>query len=205
MLDLTQIYGKSIKIGSIRTSDIELKDLVKAWLAISLAFAILFNGLSFDISFLFTFLMSGLTVGVGFLFHEMAHKIVAQKYGCFAEFRANNLMLGLAIAMSFLGFLFAAPGAVMISGYVDLRRNGIISLAGPLTNYILAMMFLVGSLFFTSSLFYFGFYINSWLGLFNLIPFLNFDGKKIMVWNNVVYGIMVIVGLLFVFGVTKLV
>ena len=156
-------------------------------------------GIIIDISFLFTFLMSGLTVGVGFLFHEMAHKIVAQKYGCFAEFRANNLMLGLAIAMSFLGFLFAAPGAVMISGYVDLRRNGMISLAGPLTNYILAMMFLVGSLFFTSSLFYFGFYINSWLGLFNLIPFGNLDGLKIFHWNKVVWGGMAAFGIIFVF------
>ena len=41
----------------------------------------------------------------------------------------------------------------------------------------------------------YGFRINTWLGLFNLLPFAMFDGKKIFVWNKVVYGVLVIIAL----------
>ena len=75
-----------IKIGSIATSRVEIRDLVKAWVALSAAFAILLGGSVFSATFIIFFMISGLTVGVGFIFHELAHKIVAQKYGCFAEF-----------------------------------------------------------------------------------------------------------------------
>jgi Zn-dependent protease len=40
-----------------------------------------------------------------------------------------------------LGFLFMAPGAVMVAGLVTRRQNGHIAVAGPLTNFGL---FLVG-------------------------------------------------------------
>ena len=40
-----------------------------------------------------------------------------------------------------LGFLFMAPGAVMVAGLVTRRQNGHIAVAGPLTNLAL---FLVG-------------------------------------------------------------
>jgi Zn-dependent protease len=51
-------------------------------------------------------------------------------------------MLLLALGMSFLGFVFAAPGAVHIKGYINKMQNGIFSLAGPLMNLILALVFL---------------------------------------------------------------
>ena len=98
---------KQIKIGNIATSKIELNDLFKAWLAISLAFAIVLGGFSFSTKFIVTFVISALTVGIGFIIHEMGHKLVAQRYGCFAEFRAFNSMLWLAVIMSFFGFVFA--------------------------------------------------------------------------------------------------
>jgi Zn-dependent protease len=140
--------------------------------------------------------ISFLTVGLGFLFHEMAHKIIAQKYNCQAEFKADNLMLLLAFGMSFLGFVFAAPGAVHIKGYINKVQNGIISLAGPLMNLILALVFLPGLILFSKGLlgtfFLYGFIINSWLGLFNMIPFGNFDGSKIYGWNKKVYYVTAI-------------
>jgi Zn-dependent protease len=63
---------------------------------------------------------------------------------------------------------------------------------GPLMNIILALIFL-GFLFYfpNSKLVYYGFLINSWLALFNMIPFAIFDGAKILKWNKVVYGVMV--------------
>src|SRR3989338_6487641 len=132
--------GSQINIGNISTSEKEIKDIIKAWLAISAAFGIV---LSSSLSgFYINVVIAALTVGIGFLLHELGHKFVAQKYGCFAEFRSFDSMLVLAIAMSFLGFVLAAPGAVMISGRINKRKNGIISAAGPVINIVLALLFL---------------------------------------------------------------
>lgn len=187
---------------SMKFSNKEVRDLVKAWFAISLAFAIVLSGDIFSNTFMFTFLLSGLTVGVGFLLHELAHKLVAQNYGCWAEFRAFNSMLIFAVAISFLGFVFAAPGAVMINGYVNLNKNGKISLAGPLTNLVLALLFLPAMLFpisFVQQIGQYGFFINSWLALFNMIPIMGLDGSKILAWNKGIYFSVLAVAFIFVF------
>lgn len=179
------------------TSDEEIRDLIKAWAAISLAFAIVMGGLSKNI--VASFLISSLSVGLGFIFHEMAHKIVAQRYGCFAEFRANNQMLLFAIITSFLGIVFAVPGAVMISGNINKQKNGIISLAGPAMNFLLAALFFILQQTTTdvlNTIGQYGFMINAWLGLFNMIPFLNFDGRKILAWNKIIYAITLVCGFL---------
>ncbi len=181
--------SRKIILGGIPTSEHELRDIAKAWLLVSVAFAILLRE-SIG-GFFFSFLLAFLTVGIGFLLHEIAHKIVAQHYGCFAEFRAFGFYLWLAILMSFFGFVFAAPGAVFISGPVGLRRNGIISAAGPITNIALALVFFslwfLGAEGWMAQLTYYGFYINSWLALFNMLPFLNFDGAKIWPWSKIAY------------------
>src|SRR3989344_8947872 len=128
---------------NFETSRTEIIDIAKAWVVISAAFAIVLTRDNlFSAQLFFNFLLSGLTVGIGFLFHELSHKVIAQRYGAIAEFRAFNPMLLLALAMSFFGFIFAAPGAVMIAGgHINIKRNGIISIAGPITNLILAVIF----------------------------------------------------------------
>ena len=50
-------------------------------------------------------------VMTGFLLHELAHKWMAQQYGCWAEYRGNKNGLYFALMMSVFGFLLAAPGA----------------------------------------------------------------------------------------------
>ena len=189
------------------TSKTELIDIAKAWLALSLGFAFVYSGASFidgslnnifEIRFLVVFIISLFTAGLGFLLHELAHKFVARRYGCLAEFRAFDQMLYLAVGLAaFIGFIFAAPGAVMISGMVTRKENGIISLAGPLMNYVLAGLFFAAGIFIPAfvSVFSLGFGINAWLGLFNLLPFGNFDGRKIFDWNKVIWGGMVAVGI----------
>jgi len=83
-----------------------------------------------------------LAVGPAFILHEIGHKIVAKRYGCWAEFRADPKGLQFGIMLSFfLGVLFMAPGAVMVSGLVKRRYNGYVAVAGPLTNLIL---FIIG-------------------------------------------------------------
>ena len=194
-------YGKQIRIGNVSTSEVEIKDLIKAWIAISIAFAIAFSGAVLSSGFYARFVMAALTVGTGFLLHELGHKVVAQRYGCFAEFRSFNQMLLLAILMSFFGFIFAAPGAVMISGRVNKAKSGKISAAGPIVNLVLASLFLALIFLplpsYSRLIVYYGFFINSWLAFFNMIPFWLFDGKKVLNWNKMVYASIVAVAVSF--------
>ncbi len=174
----------------MKFSQIEIRHLLKSWLAISLAFTILNTGLSFS-GFALYFIISMITVGLGFVFHELAHKLVAQRYGIFAEYRANDQMLLIGILTAVFGFIFIAPGAVILQGIVTKKRNGLISLAGPVSNIILAIMFLAGSLIAASPLlamvFSYGFRINYFLAIFNMIPIMNFDGRKILHYNKIIY------------------
>jgi len=210
---------QTIQIGKIKTSKIELRDIAKAWIVLSLAFACIYAGATvingtitriFSAQFLLLFVISLFTAGLGFLLHELAHKFVAQRYGCVAEFRAWDQFLYLALGLAVIvGFIFAAPGAVMISGMITRRENGLVSVAGPAMNYILGLLFLGwGSFVPISGLplnpFFVGYGINMWLGLFNLIPFGNLDGYKVFQWNKVVWAGMVAVGVFFVFFYGKI-
>ncbi|UCC92947.1 MAG: hypothetical protein JSW25_09845, partial [Thermoplasmata archaeon] len=57
-------------------------------------------------------LVAFVSTTTGFFLHEMAHKFVAQRYGCWAEFRYSQQGLLIALVLSAVaGFLFAAPGA----------------------------------------------------------------------------------------------
>ena len=190
------------KIGRLSFSSLELNNLLKAWVAISLAFAIVLSGRDiFSSNFSTFFLISAFTVGLGFLLHELGHKYLAQRYRCFAEFRSFDFMLIFAVLISFLGFVFVAPGAVMIQGaFLNKDRYGKISLMGPAVNIVLAVLFLIVGVLFPVARFVtnYGVMINSWIAIFNLLPFWNFDGVKILRWNKMVYVIALVlaVGLL---------
>ncbi len=196
------IHYKKYKLGPFTSSEIEIRDIIKGWGAISIAFGILLGGgLHFNAEFLSSLLLAAFTVGIGFLFHELGHKVVAQRYGLWAEFRSFDQMLILAIIMSFFGFVLAAPGAVMISGNnVDIKKNGRISVAGPLVNIIIALAFLGLHYAIPSRMTTIGFMVNSWLALFNLLPFGNFDGKKVFVYSKKIWGSMAVVSAVLVFS-----
>ncbi|RLG70940.1 MAG: metalloprotease [Methanobacteriota archaeon] len=168
----------------MRTSSTEIKELMIAWIAISFAFGVGFFRFSYQ-----GVVISFLTIGVAFVFHELAHKLVAQHYGCWAEFRMNTTMLILMVMIAFAGIVFAAPGAVMIHGFVTKKQNGKISLAGPLTNIVLAFSFFPLTLFggVLHGVGVLGVRINLWIALFNLIPFGPLDGRKVLEWDKRVY------------------
>lgn len=188
-------------------------ELLKAWAGTSLAFALAQVGGQFNWTFLALLLpLAAVTCGVGFVLHELAHRVVARNYGAEAHFIANNGWLIISILLAFAGVFIAAPGAVWHRGYLTQRQGGLIALAGPATNYVLAVIFLLVTfvarlvdmpswIIIMASM---GFSINSWLGLFNMIPAGPFDGAKVLAWSPLVFGITVAVGIFLVFVLPRL-
>ncbi len=188
----------------MRFSHVEVQHLLRAWIVISLAFAILNSGgFSLTLKFFIAAAISAATVGVGFLLHELMHKYFAQKYGCRAEFRAFDFMLLIAFVMSFFGFVFAAPGGVFIQGNVNAARSGRISAAGPMTNIVLAAIFIGTKLIAASiypsqlllSIAAYGATINAWLAVFNMLPFMGLDGSKVLFWSMKAYIAILVLSL----------
>lgn len=188
-----------------RFSDIEKQDLLKAWLAISLVFAFSsLKGTANPKDFPLLLIMSGLSVGIAFLVHELAHKFVAQRYGMWAEFRAEDTMLLFSLALVFISpIVFVLPGAVMIAGYGSQEQEGKISLSGPAINIFVALLSYAGLLALISlslpalptltvPLLNEIYRINAWLAFFNLLPFGILDGAKIKRWNPNIWLIAIV-------------
>jgi len=190
-----------------RIGKLELRDLVTAWLAIAISFTIIFIRGSSRIEPLYALLLfaiSLVTVGIGFILHEMAHKFTAIRYGFHAEFRKDNLMLLVAVALAALvGVVFAAPGATIISGYnITREQNGRISASGPLTNLILcipftALLFLAGMFSgpggqIASLVGMVGLQVNAMIAAFNMLPVSVLDGRKVLSWNPAIFGILIV-------------
>ena len=154
----------------------------------------------------FNFIKSGILLGLvicpAFLFHEIAHKITARNYGCWAEFRVSpgGLRFGIIIA-ALTGWIFMAPGAVMVYGHTTRSQFGKVALAGPVSNIILwiigIILILLGletSGAFTVSfggtekgMLWWWCVSNAGLALFNMIPLGPLDGKKIKHWSDFVF------------------
>jgi Zn-dependent protease len=179
----------------------EVRDLIIAFIVISLCFAIVNGGRDQNaILTILPYVMVG--VGTGFILHELGHKFVSMKYGYWAEFKLWPQGLIFALITSFFGFVFAAPGAVYTyANYMTDEINGKISIAGPIVNIILALVFLGISTAIYPSAFYsgtsalifiicsVGYSINSFLAVFNLLPIGNLDGSKVLAWN---FGIWIV-------------
>ncbi|MCA1814439.1 MAG: M50 family metallopeptidase, partial [Halobacteriales archaeon] len=134
---------------------------------------------------------------LGFLLHEMAHKVVAQHYYMWAEFRCQVGGLCLAVGLGVLTpFILAVPGAVNIDGSPTRREAGLISAVGPMVNLVigfLAWPFIgaspnplevgpnIGNFPQLVAI------VNAYLAAFNMFPILPLDGSKILRWSIPVY------------------
>ena len=189
-----------------RISVRERRDLLVAWIAISIAFSLIYIRYGATPELFLLFLgISLVTVGVGFILHELAHKFTAMKYGFWAEFRKNNLMLVVAVALAALvGVVFAAPGATMIyAPAISREQNGKISAAGPLTNILLCIPFAAILMLGTVTdirllglnvlyvLGMIGLQVNAMIAAFNMLPVSVLDGKKVLAWNPIVFIVLI--------------
>src|SRR6267143_4975756 len=212
------VYPDRPKPG-VHFSRTELFQLGVAVLALSAAFTILYvrSELSFfgqNPAFFLAiyFPASLLAVGTGVGLHEIMHKVVAQRYGLWAEFRYNPR--GLVFAFIFaaaIGFLYGAPGATWISGGVTREQNGRISAAGPLTNLAIAtILILVSFALFSRVTSAFGDFllsvylvqaasVNAFLAGFNMIPIMPLDGAKVWEWNKAAYLGIVAIALVLIY------
>lgn len=195
-----------------RISKVELVDLSLSLIALVIAFSILGER---KIPGIEVIMISAVGAGSGFLLHELAHKFAAQKFGYWAEYRANWSGLIFMIITAFMGILFAAPGAVWFHKadtaagiYGDMadpeqlkkekREQLWIALAGPMTNIALTILFflLLVSGVLTSRLgfgaAYYAIFINLTLAAFNLLPFGPLDGAKIFSASPAVWAIVAV-------------
>jgi len=211
------VYPDRPKPG-VHFSRTELGQLGVAILALSAAFTVLYvrsNLVEFARSpafFLAIFFPASLlAVGTGVGLHEIMHKVVAQRYGLWAEFRYN--LRGLAFAFIFaaaIGFLYGAPGATWISGAVTKEQNGRISAAGPVSNLVISALLFGGFLAMMPRASSFGgalvvIYllqaasVNAFLAGFNMIPVMPLDGAKVWAWNKAAYLGIVAIALVLIY------
>jgi len=189
-----------VHTGSIwHFSKTEINHLTLATLAFTLALAFMFSGgilgaLSDPSAFLVYGVLALITFTPGFLVHEIAHKIQARKYGCWAEFRASpsGLRFGVLLA-AILGIVFMAPGAVMVAGNTTREQFGKVALAGPVSNVVLWCLGLASAVAFggaggiADDVIYYWMWANGILGALNMLPFGPLDGKKIKTWSDVMF------------------
>ena len=192
-----------IHTGSIwHFSKTEIEHLTQAIFAFTIALAFMsvdgiFGALEFPAAFIIGGIFWIIPIAPAFIVHEVAHKIVARNYGCWAEFRASprGLRFGIILAAIF-GFFFMAPGAVMVAGNTTRSQFGKIALAGPVSNILLWAVGLgmVALGLETTNFTYGGHgllslwcWINVGFGAFNMLPIGPLDGKKIKTWSDSIY------------------
>ncbi len=179
----------------------EIRDIVLADLVLVFAFSFTLLGGVFAVGNVSLNELAALlpivaiAVTLSFVLHELMHKFVAQHYGAIAGFRTSYSGLMITLFTGFLGFLIGIPGATMIyASHFTKRENGIVSLAGPLTNFaVFAASLAVYALLAPAHGSYLGMAvsltltISILLAFFNMLPIFPLDGSKVLAWNKPVY------------------
>ncbi|MCL4381018.1 MAG: hypothetical protein M1331_03095 [Candidatus Marsarchaeota archaeon] len=187
----------------------EIKDIAVADIVLILAFSFIlstgFGGIfsvgaspGFAGKFMEYLSISAFVVSVSFVLHEMMHKFAAQHYGAIAGFRTSPTGLMITGLSSLFGFLIGIPGATMIYAHsFSKRQEGVVSLAGPLTNFAIFALFAslsfalhpAGNTYF-AKLITLTLFINILLALYNMLPIFPLDGSKIFAWDKRIYASM---------------
>ena len=194
-----------ISFSKKEIADLLISIIAMAFLvAINIAFKPGLAGLTLLIAAVFAFPLAFLIIVHAFVLHELGHKVVAQKFGFWAEYRMWTQGLLMAILIMIISlmfgspFLFVAPGAVYFSatmGRATAEKTGRIGLIGPVINIMLAVIFGLAAIFIGNAglagLLFVGAKVNAFLAIFNLLPFSPFDGEKVFVWDKKLWGIAI--------------
>ena len=179
------------------TSRTEIIQLAIAYVVLTVDIMLLLGGPYFFEGPVLLYAVIGASAALtGFVAHEVAHKVVAQMSGYWAEFRLSIYGLVLSLITATVGFLFALPGATVIGGMGNPRDWGRTSLAGPMVNFSFALAFVAASaalrvltpLSDAAGIVLFIGFINAWFAAFNMIPFSILDGAKVMRWNRSIWA-----------------
>lgn len=140
---------------------------------------------------------------LGFILHELAHKFAAQSHGLWAEFRLSTAGVLITTISVFSPIKFIAPGMVLIAGMATPDVIGRVALAGPLTNLVIAFLAVLVSFAIPAGEAYnvlaLGCFVNSYMALFNLIPFGQFDGLKVIRWSKATWALVVVLAVALLF------
>jgi Zn-dependent protease len=142
---------------------------------------------------------------LGFILHELAHKFTAQSSGLWAEFRLSTIGVVITTISILSPIKFIAPGMVLIAGGATIDIFGRVALAGPAINLAIGFVTLLSSLVAPAGfrqVLEIGSWVNTYMALFNLIPFGDFDGLKIFRWNKAVWALVVILAIALLISVS---
>ncbi len=172
-----------------RFSNKEIEHLALATLlVVGVGLSLYFPGITGEAPLLLGTSIAAFTAS--FLVHEMAHKIVAQRNGLWAEFRLTSMGAILTAISIILPIKFISPGAVMVAGSADRKTIGRTAIAGPTINIVLATTFSVAAATLSDYTLVFGViaWFNAWIAAINLIPFGIFDGMKVYTWDKKIWA-----------------
>ena len=196
--------------ANISSAD-EIKQLLLADVVLIIGFSLALSGgilnagtPTFRADFVLALPIVAVGVTLSFILHELMHKFVAQRYGAIAGFRSSVSGLLITLVTGAFGFLVGIPGAtvIFVQSFTK-RENGIVSLAGPLTNFAVfgvALIILFALHPATSSYLNialnFILFISILLAFFNMLPMYPLDGSKVLAWNPPLY--IITMGVIFV-------
>lgn len=202
----------------------EIRDIILADVVLIIAFTLAFSGglgqyfvapSMFVSNLIFYLPIAAVAITLSFILHELMHKFVAQHFGAIAGFKSSTMGLAVTLVTGAFGFLLGIPGATMIYVHSFTKReNGLVSIAGPLTNFAVFGVFLAllivlspSTSSYTYAVIVITIKISLLLAFFNMLPIPPLDGSKVLAWSFGVYLVTMgaIFGLLILFSVLPIV
>ena len=143
-------------------------------------------------------LPTALIFGISFIVHELSHLQTGKHFNFQSRFCLTKVGVKATLKWALIGFPFGLPGAAVSIGVDPVKdedKMGWIKIAGPFSNFVLGIIFIIVALLIPSgstinfqNIFVQASSLNFVLGAFNMIPRevkgFALDGKFIIKWNK---------------------